>query len=622
MSKNPPVNNKKIAPAGPMRGGMGMGEKAKDFKKSIKVLLHYLKPQRFLIILALFCAVASTIFAILGPKILGDITSSIQDSYTNYKSTGQLIIDFDLINNIAMWLLVIYAVSSVLNYMQSFIMAGVNARITYQFRDSISQKINRLPLKYFDKNTYGDILSRVTNDIDTISQTLDTSLRTMITSITTIIGVLIIMFTISWQLTLIAVVSVPVTIILAMIVVKFSQKYYRRQQESLGEIDGHIEEIYSAHNIVKVFNGEEKALDEFSVINKKLYKNSFMAQFLSGVMMPIMNFIGNISYVLVCVVGGELVVKGAIKVGVIQSFLMYIRQFNQPISQISSIVSTLQSTAAAAERVFEFLNEEEQTDESNKTFKFKSVKGEVDFENVSFGYNPDKKIIKDFNCHVKPGQKVAIVGPTGAGKTTLVNLLMRFYDFDGDIKVDGHSIKDMNRSYVRKLFGMVLQDTWLFEGTIKENLVYNKKGVSQKTLDKACEAANILHFIKTQPQGYDMHIDEESNLSQGQKQLITIARAMIEDAPMLILDEATSSVDTRTEELIQVAMDKLTQNRTSFVIAHRLSTIKNADLILVMKDGNIIESGNHKQLIAQNGFYAELYNSQFSTSGLDYLAEE
>lgn len=620
MSKNPPTQTNR----GPMPGGRGMGldDKPKNFKKSFKELLKYLKPQRFLIILALTCAVVGTIFAILGPMFLGDITSNIQDAYTNYQKTGKLILNFDAINTIGIWLIVIYAVSSTLSYLQSFIMAGVNARITYQLRSNISQKINKLPLKYFDKNTYGDILSRVTNDVDTISQTLDTSLRTIITSITTIIGVLVIMFVICWQLTLIAIVSVPVSIIVAAFVVKFSQKYYRRQQERLGEIDGHIEEIYSAHNIVKVFNGEQKALDEFDAINHKLYKNSFMAQFLSGVMMPIMNFIGNVSYVLVCIVGGGLVVKGTIKVGVIQSFLIYIRQFNQPISQISSIVSTLQSTAAAAERVFEFLNEEEQVDESDKKFKFKTIKGQVDFENVNFGYTPDKVIIKNFNCNIKPGQKVAIVGPTGAGKTTLVNLLMRFYDFDGDIKIDGHSIKDMNRSYVRKLFGMVLQDTWLFEGTLRENLVYNKKGVSQKALDKACEAANILHFIKTQPQGYDMFVDEESNLSQGQKQLITIARAMIEDAPMLILDEATSSVDTRTEELIQAAMDKLTKNRTSFVIAHRLSTIKNADMILVMRDGNIVESGTHKQLINKNGFYAELYNSQFSKTGLDYLANE
>lgn len=620
MSKNPPTQTKR----GPMPGGrgMGLGDKPKNFKKSFKELLKYLKPQRFLIILAFTCAVVGTIFAILGPMFLGDITSNIQDAYTNYQETGKLILNFDAINTIGIWLIVIHAVSSTLSYLQSFIMAGVNARITYQLRSSISQKINKLPLKYFDKNTYGDILSRVTNDVDTISQTLDTSLRTIITSVTTIIGVLIIMFVICWQLTLIAIVSVPVSIIVAAFVVKFSQKYYRRQQERLGDIDGHIEEIYSAHNIVKVFNGEQKALDEFDAINHKLYKNSFMAQFLSGVMMPIMNFIGNVSYVLVCIVGGGLVVKGTIKVGVIQSFLIYIRQFNQPISQISSIVSTLQSTAAAAERVFEFLNEEEQVDESDKKFKFKTIKGQVDFENVNFGYTPDKVIIKNFNCNIKPGQKVAIVGPTGAGKTTLVNLLMRFYDFDGDIKIDGHSIKDMNRSYVRKLFGMVLQDTWLFEGTLRENLVYNKKGVSQKALDEACEAANILHFIKTQPQGYDMFVDEESNLSQGQKQLITIARAMIEDAPMLILDEATSSVDTRTEELIQAAMDKLTKNRTSFVIAHRLSTIKNADMILVMRDGNIVESGTHKQLINKNGFYAELYNSQFSRTGLDYLADE
>ena len=600
-------NNQSPKFTGPNPKGKSI-EKAKDFKKSITKLLLHLKPYWILIGIALVFACAGTIFSILGPKILSKITTEIILGLSPNAS-----INFVKITTIGIWLVILYCTSSLFSFTQNFIMAKVTAKISKGLREEISKKINKLPLKYFDSQSYGDILSRVTNDVDTISQTLSQSLSQMITSITTLIGIIVMMFTISWKLTLVALVSVPVSMLLVMLFVKKSQKYFLWQQNTLGEMNGHIEETYSAHNVIKVFNGEEKAEEKFDNINEKLYQNAYKSQFYLGLMMPIMNFVGNISYVVICIIGGSMALSDITFIASIVAFIQYIRQFNQPIQQVASIAGTLQSTAAASERVFEFLSEENEPDESNKTLKIKNFKGKVEFKNVCFGYNPEKEIIHNFSETALPGQKVAIVGPTGAGKTTLVNLLMRFYEINsGDILIDGISIKDMNRSYVRSLFGMVLQDTWLFEGTIRENLAYGKLDATDEEIIEACKASNIDHFIKTQPNSYNMVLDEEANLSQGQKQLITIARAMVANAPMLILDEATSSVDTRTEELIQEAMDKLIKGRTSFVIAHRLSTIKNADLILVMKDGNVIETGKHEELLAKNGFYADLYNSQFT----------
>lgn len=606
--------NKKVPqrPMGPGQKGAVPHEKAKNFKSSMAKLLKFINPYKVLIIVAMIFAVAGTVFHIVGPKIIEKINKLIISGIPSLANPTAKI-NLTKVSTIGVWLIIIYLVGALFTYLQHYIMAGVTAKLTRTLRSNISQKINKLPLKYFDKQSYGDVLSRVTNDVDTIDFTLNNSLASMITSITTIIGVVIMMFTISWQLTLIILVSVPVSFMLVLLVVKLSQKYFIKQQKALGEINGHIEEIYSAHNVVKVFNGEDKANEKFDQINKELYKNSFKAQFLSGFMMPAMNFIGNLSYILICVIGGGIALGDVTFIASISAFVAYIKQFNQPLQQIANIASTLQSTAAAAERVFEFLDEEEQPDESNKTLTIKQVKGRVEFKDVCFGYNPSKEIIHNFNCVAKPGQKIAIVGPTGAGKTTMVNLLMRFYEVNsGQITIDGVDTKDMNRQYVRSLFGMVLQDTWLFEGTIKENLTYGNPKATDEMIKEACKSANVDHFIESLPGGYNMVLSENTALSQGQKQLMTIARAMIQNSPMLILDEATSSVDTRTEELIQKAMDKLMAGRTSFVIAHRLSTIKNADLILVMKNGNVIESGTHKQLIAQEGFYADLYNSQFT----------
>ncbi|HIV01446.1 MAG TPA: ABC transporter ATP-binding protein [Candidatus Caccopulliclostridium gallistercoris] len=605
MKHEQKINAPKMhGPAG--RGGTG--EKAKNFKKSIKQLLIHLKPYWLPIITALIFACAGTVFSILGPKILSKITEEIILGILPGAS-----INFVKITTIGLWIVALYLVSALFSFIQNFIMAKVTAKISKGLREDISKKINRLPLKYYDSTSYGDILSRVTNDVDTISQTLSQSLSQMITSITMLIGIVVMMFTISWQLTLVALISVPVSTVLVMIFVKISQKHFRKQQNALGELNGHIEETYSAHNVVKVFSGEEKAEEKFDGINEELYKSGYKAQFFSGLMMPMMNFVGNISYVVICIIGGAMALNDITFIASIVAFIQYIHQFNQPIQQVASIAGTLQSTAAAAERVFEFLGEEELSDESDKNATIKNFKGKVEFKNVSFGYTPEKEIIHNFSETALPGQKVAIVGPTGAGKTTIVNLLMRFYEINsGEILIDGVSTKDMKRSYVRSLFGMVLQDTWLFEGTIRENIAYGKPDATDEEIHRACEAANIDHFIKTQPGSYNMVLDEDANLSQGQKQLLTIARAMVENAPMLILDEATSSVDTRTEELIQEAMDKLIKGRTSFVIAHRLSTIKNADLILVMKDGNVIETGKHEELLAKNGFYADLYNSQFT----------
>lgn len=593
----------------PMRGpgghGMGSTAKAKNFKKSFIQLGKSLKSFKWMIIVALVFAVASTALNIISPTIIKNLGEVI--------IVGGKNIDMSRVMHYGIVLICMYVGSGILNFLQGFIMAKVTAVVTKQYRTDISKKINRLPLKYFDNNQIGDTLSRVTNDVDTLGQSLANSLSSVISSVTMIIGAVIMMFVNSWLLTLVAFAIMPISIGLVFLIVKFSQKHFVKQQDDLGEINGQIEEIYSAHNVVTVFSGEKKAQKKFDKTNLGLFKSSFKANFLSSLMQPMMNFIGNLSYVVICLLGGYIAIKNGdpIFAATIVTFVTYMRIFNNQVSNIANISSTLQSTAAASERVFEFLEEEEQ-EEEHKEWQLQTVKGDVEFKNVCFGYNPDKIIIHDFNVQVKAGQKVAIVGPTGAGKTTLVNLLMRFYEVNsGDILIDGVSIKDMPREEVRSYFGMVLQDTWLFEGTIRENVSYGTEGLTNEQIEKACSFAHIDHFIRSLPGGYDMVIDEKANISQGQRQLLTIARVMVNNAPMLILDEATSSVDTRTEEIIQKAMDKLSEGRTSFVIAHRLSTIKNADIILVLKDGDIVESGNHEELLAKGGFYADLYNSQF-----------
>jgi len=600
---------------GPMRGHGGKGpvEKAKNFKQSIKYLLAYIKNYRIWIVVGLIFAAASTIIGLTAPKILGKIATQIQLDLFNHRA-----INLDKIASIAITLIIIYLASAILLYLQNFVMAGVSNKVSKKFRSDISQKIKKLPLKYFDSKNYGDILSVVTNDVDTISQTLNQSLSSIITSVSSLIGSTAMMLSISWELSLVAFIAIPVSMILMAVIVSKSQRHFKNHQKSLGELNGHIEEIYGAHNVVKVFNGEEKTIKEFDRINEKLCNSAWKSQFLSGMMHPIMSFIGNLNYVGVCVVGGALAIKGKVYVGDITSMITYVRRFGNHINQIAQVANTLQSTAAAAERVFEFLNEEEMSSEENKIAFNKEVKGQVEFKDVCFGYDKNKQIIKNFNFIAKPGQKIAIVGPTGAGKTTLVNLLMKFYEIDsGDILIDGLSINDLKRSECHKLFSMVLQDTWLFEGTIKENLCYGNENVEFHQIKKACKTAFIHHYIKTLPGGYDHYITENSSLSAGQKQLFTIARAMVENAPMLILDEATSSVDTRTEQLIQQAMDNLSEGRTSFVIAHRLSTIKNADNIIVMNEGKIVEVGNHEELMAKNGFYSTLYNSQFEEKEIE-----
>ena len=550
--------------------------------------------------------------SIFAPKILQLIGNEIVEALG-----ADVPIDMARVGAIAVWLIVLYVASALFNFIQSIVMSVISVNISRRMRNDLSDKINKLPLSYFDRQSFGDILSRVTNDVDLIGQTLNQSLSQLVSSFTLIVGIIIMMFTISWQLTLVELVSVPVSFLLVMIIVKISQKHFRRQQNALGDINGIVEEIYSSHNVVKVFNGQEKAEREFEEINKVMASSALKGQFLSGMMMPVMNTVANISYVLVCLVGGMMAIKNndVLFITSIVAFISYVRSFNQPIEQLATVTNTLQSTAAASERVFDFLEQPEQApDTGNKSIP--EFKGNVEFRHVNFGYTPEKQIIFDFNCKVEAGQKIAIVGPTGAGKTTLVNLLMRFYETDsGEILIDGVSTKDMTREYVRGLFGMVLQDSWLFEGTIRENICYGNEDTSEETMIEACKAANVHHFIMSLPGGYNMVLNEEANISQGQRQLLTIARAMVDNAPMLILDEATSSVDTRTEQNIQEAMDRLMKGRTSFVIAHRLSTIKNADLILVMKNGNIIEQGNHEQLMAQGGFYSELYNSQFSKHG-------
>lgn len=582
-------------------------QKPKDFKSGVKKLLKFVKPERFLLIAGLLFAILYVSLTIFCPKLLGDITNELQDSI----DTG--IIDMQLIGKIGILLVILYSVSSLVDYICGVLMSKAASKIGQRFRRAISVKMNKIPLSYYDKSSIGDILSRITNDVSTITSTLEQSLAGMLASLVKVVGVLVIMFVLSWKMALVALVTVPLSAVAMMVIIKFSQKYFAKQQKSIGEINGHIEEVYNAHNVVKVFGGEQKAIDQFEKINKDIMQSGFKSHFFSGLMYPISNFISNIGFILVCIVGGISVLGGDIRFGAITSFMLYIRQLNQPLSQIASIAGTLQSTVAASERVFEFLDVEEEPDESQKNVTIPNVQGMVEFKDVCFGYTKGKEIIHNFSLKALPGQKIAIVGPTGAGKTTLVNLLMRFYEIDsGQILIDGTDISTMKRENVRELFGMVLQDTWLFEGTIKENIAYGNQDVPMQTIIDACKMANIDHFIKTLPEGYDKVLDESISLSQGQKQLMTIARAMVDNAPMLILDEATSSVDTRTEILIQDAMDKLMKGRTSFVIAHRLSTIQNADTILVMKDGNIVEIGNHQTLLEAGGAYAELYNSQFS----------
>ena len=663
MSRQTTKKRQQVRMGGPM-GGMGTGEKAKDFKGTVKKLIKYLSDFRWQMLMVLVFAIGSTIFAIISPKILGGATNQIVDDYTNMKAyeaitsklpkgvslpagttgadvlsrlpnkseiekqipSGQLEsikkldlsrrpeFHFDVIWRIIILLVGMYVLSAIFRYIQTWIMTQVTQTVTFRMRQQLSEKINRLPLSYFDKQTYGEVLSRITNDVDTISQTLNQSLSQIITSTVTVLGILVMMFSISWQMSLVALLVLPLAGGVITLIAKSSQKQFLRQQTQLGELNGHIEEMYGGHQVMRVFNGQKKSIAKFSKINNRLQDSAWKAQFFSGLIHPIMNFIGNIGYVAMTILGGWLAINGRLKIGDIQAFIQYVDQFNQPLVQVANIANILQSTAAAAERVFEFLDEPEEAVESNNLVKLSSVKGEVEFDNVVFGYKPDQTIIKGLSAHIKPGQRVAIVGPTGAGKTTLVNLLMRFYEINsGSIKIDGVDIRKMKRSDVRQMFGMVLQDTWLFNGTIRQNLMYGNPKATEEEMIKTAKEAHVDHFVRSLPGGYDMVLGEEAaNISQGEKQLLTIARAMLEKAPMLILDEATSSVDTRTEVLIQKAMEKLMQGKTSFVIAHRLSTIRDADLILVVKDGNIIEQGNHETLLKQNGFYAELYNSQFA----------
>ena len=663
MSRQTTKKRQQVRMGGPM-GGMGTGEKAKDFKGTVKKLIKYLSDFRWQMLMVLVFAIGSTIFAIASPKILGGATNQIVDDYANMKAyeaitsklpkgvslpagtTGADVLNrlpnkseiekqipssqlesikkldlsrrpefhFDAIWRIIILLVGMYVLSAIFRYIQTWIMTQVTQTVTFRMRQQLSEKINRLPLSYFDKQTYGEVLSRITNDVDTISQTLNQSLSQIVTSTVTVLGILAMMFSISWQMSLVALLVIPLAGGVITLIAKNSQKQFLRQQTQLGELNGHIEEMYGGHQVMRVFNGQKKSIAKFSKINNRLQESAWKAQFFSGLIYPIMNFIGNIGYVAMAILGGWLAINGRLKIGDIQAFIQYVDQFNQPLVQVANIANILQSTAAAAERVFEFLDEPEEAVESNNLVKLSGVKGEVEFDNVVFGYKPDQTIIKGLSAHIKPGQRVAIVGPTGAGKTTLVNLLMRFYEINsGSIKIDGVDIRKMKRSDVRQMFGMVLQDTWLFNGTIRQNLMYGNPKATEEEMIKTAKEAHVDHFVRSLPGGYDMVLGEEAaNISQGEKQLLTIARAMLEKAPMLILDEATSSVDTRTEVLIQKAMDKLMQGKTSFVIAHRLSTIRDADLILVVKDGNIIEQGNHETLLKQNGFYAELYNSQFA----------
>ena len=599
---------------GPGRGMMP-GEKAKDFTGTIQKLFAYLGSYRIVLGVVILFAIGSTVFNIVGPKILGKATTEIFKGLVG-KVSGGSGIDFTKIGKILLTLLCLYVISACFSFIQGYIMTGVSQKLTYRMRKEISEKINRMPMNYFDTTTHGEVLSRVTNDVDTLSQSLNQSATQMITSVTTIIGVLIMMLSISPLMTLVALLILPVSMGLISMIVKRSQKYFMSQQEYLGHVNGQVEEIYGGHSIIKAFNKEEDVIATFKRDNDILYTSAWKSQFLSGMMMPIMQFVGNLGYVGEVILGGYLAMKGRIQVGDIQSFIQYVRSFTQPIQQVAQVANMLQSTAAASERVFEFLEEAEEDQTVEHPACIDEMEGSVSFEHVHFGYNPDHTIINDFSVDVKPGQKVAIVGPTGAGKTTIIKLLMRFYDVgSGSIKVDGHDVRDFNRDDLRKMFGMVLQDTWLFKGSIEDNIRYGRLDATHEEVVEAAKAARAHRFIQTLPGGYQMELNEEaSNVSQGQKQLLTIARAMLADPKILILDEATSSVDTRTEIQIQKAMDQLMKGRTSFVIAHRLSTIRDADMILVMKDGDIVEQGNHEELLAQNGFYAELYNSQFERS--------
>lgn len=659
MKKRQPVKM-----GGPMGGGMGAGEKAKDFKGTVKKLAKYLAEFRWQMLMVAIFAVGSTMFAIASPKILGGATNQIVEDYVSMKAyetitsklpngaslpagtTGADVLKqlpnkseiesqipsnqldtikkldlsqrpsfhFEAIWRVVSLLIGLYILSAIFRYIQTWLMTQVTQTVTFRMRRQLSEKINRLPLSYFDRQTYGEVLSRVTNDVDTISQTLNQSLSQIVSSTVMVLGILAMMFSISWQMSLVALLVLPLAGGAVTLIAKSSQKQFLSQQTQLGELNGHIEEMYGGHQVMHVFNGQKKSLAKFSRVNDQLQESAWKAQFLSGLIYPIMNFIGNIGYVIMAILGGWLAINGRLKIGDIQAFIQYIDQFNQPLVQVANIANVLQSTAAAAERVFEFLDEPEEQAEGKDLVKLAHVKGEVEFDNVVFGYKPDQTIIKGLSAHIKPGQRVAIVGPTGAGKTTLVNLLMRFYEINsGAIKIDGVNIAQMKRSDVRQMFGIVLQDTWLFNGTIRQNLLYGNPTASEEEMVATAKEAHVDHFVRSLPGGYDMVLGEEAtNISQGEKQLLTIARAMLARTPMLILDEATSSVDTRTEVLIQKAMDKLMQGKTSFVIAHRLSTIRDADLILVVRDGNIIEQGKHDELLQQNGFYTELYNSQFA----------
>ena len=659
MKKRQPVKM-----GGPMGGGMGAGEKAKDFKGTVKKLAKYLAEFRWQMLMVAIFAVGSTMFAIASPKILGGATNQIVEDYVSMKAyetitsklpngaslpagtTGADVLKqlpnkseiesqipsnqldtikkldlsqrpsfhFEAIWRVVSLLIGLYILSAIFRYIQTWLMTQVTQTVTFRMRRQLSEKINRLPLSYFDRQTYGEVLSRVTNDVDTISQTLNQSLSQIVSSTVMVLGILAMMFSISWQMSLVALLVLPLAGGAVTLIAKSSQKQFLSQQTQLGELNGHIEEMYGGHQVMRVFNGQKKSLAKFSRVNDQLQESAWKAQFLSGLIYPSMNFIGNIGYVIMAILGGWLAINGRLKIGDIQAFIQYIDQFNQPLVQVANIANVLQSTAAAAERVFEFLDEPEEQAEGKDLVKLAHVKGEVEFDNVVFGYKPDQTIIKGLSAHIKPGQRVAIVGPTGAGKTTLVNLLMRFYEINsGAIKIDGVDIAQMKRSDVRQMFGMVLQDTWLFNGTIRQNLLYGNPTASEEEMVATAKEAHVDHFVRSLPGGYDMVLGEEAtNISQGEKQLLTIARAMLARTPMLILDEATSSVDTRTEVLIQKAMDKLMQGKTSFVIAHRLSTIRDADLILVVRDGNIIEQGKHDELLKQNGFYTELYNSQFA----------
>ena len=621
-SDTPKPRDKPGAPIGPMGGHgpmgggpmamMGKGEKPRDFRGTLRKLIQYLGNYKLLILFIWALAIASTIASIVGPKILGTATTKLFEGLmAQISGTGS--IDFTFIENVLIEVLLLYLLSAALSYIQGWIMTNVAVDITYRFRKDISQKINRMPLKYFDGTNHGEVLSRVTNDVDTVSQTLNQSLTQIITSVVTVLGVLVMMLTISWQMTLVALVILPISFSIIALIIGKSQVFFKRQQDYLGHINGHVEEMYGGHIVMKAFNGEEKSVEQFDQINNTLYDSAWKSQFLTGLLFPIMNFVSNLSYVFICILGGYLATIGAITIGDIQAFIQYVRSFTQPIAQIANISNTLQQTMAAAERVFQFLDEPEEKPDVANPVVLSKVEGRVDFRNVRFGYNTNKIIINDFSFYAEPGQRIAIVGPTGAGKTTMVKLLMRFYDVNGGaILVDGHDVREYKRSDLRSRFGMVLQDTWLYNGTIMENIRYGRSNATDEDVIAAAKAAHADHFIRALPSGYDFVLNEETtNISQGQMQLLTIARAILANPTILILDEATSSVDTHTEVLIQEAMLELMKGRTSFVIAHRLSTIREADWILVMNEGGIVEQGKHEKLLAKKGLYAELYNSQF-----------